>query len=62
MEMDRMDMKVCKARNSRDEIARKEGWKAKDDNTDINFTTLLMISLITIHRMIDTIILSLLRQ
>lgn len=59
--MDRMDMKVCKARNSRDEIARKEGWKGKN-NTDINFTTLLMISLITIHQMIDTIILSLLRQ
>lgn len=41
--MDRMDMKVCKARNSRDEIARKEEWKGKSDNTDINFTTLLMI-------------------
>lgn len=62
MEMDRMDMKVCKAKNSRDEIAWKEGWKDKSENdsTDINFIISLMI--IVIHQMIDTIIFSLLQK
>lgn len=62
MEMDRMDMKVCKAKNSRDKIAWKEGWKDKSENdsTDINFIISLMI--IVIRQMIDTIIFSLLQK
>lgn len=39
--MDRMDMKVCKERNSRDEIARKEGWKGKSGNVRIILTSIL---------------------
>lgn len=45
--MDRMDMKVCKARNSRDEG---EGWKDKS-GSDNDW-----------HQTIDTIILSLFQK